>query len=632
MAELRLTELVQRVDQDKLVIPDFQRGFKWQTPDIRKLLESLLLDFPIGAALFWRTQRTTLEFRRIEDIEFSDGENEDEAEVQPHEESSAEEIDFILDGQQRITSIYKLFPRTLEPTEHELESRFKGLRFFLDLGKLGIPLELDHLRHANFAKYRDPDCVSSAIVEKRHADLRKEFRAGNGIRAPQRLSEENILSVCQRKLWLPLTRAFLENKQAHLQRLRRTVEAGLKTKVDSHLGSESREEMNRLVESGLDGWVDWFTSSFQATLNSKTLTCLIHDSEQAEGLARIFETINSTGMSLSVFDLLVARLGTWRTSSGQPTNLRKLVSASVPKSLLQIFDDDRSLGGTASQQLPRILALRAGIELRKGEILKTQKQRFLNVVEESGMGLQFALRTLNEKMGVINESYLPFKDLIALIGGTYQEPWNKVKDQVVAFLWTICLVEDWDSSTNDKSRAAFKLLDNLLAKRVPAIEVVDKFEKEFPDFEAVRDATSKANIVFRTLMAFNLARSGVDWAGVQRLPGVVQEDHHIFPRDWLGNNRDQSEDKQTWTALRDSVLNRVFVSEKANADARAQTPPNYLVKLTLEQRRVLQIPESFLGPLQTPIKSDVFSTFLKNRYDIIRQDFIDYVRHHLLTT
>lgn len=42
MADFQLTDLVGCVDQDKLVIPDFQRGFKWQTRDIRKLLESLL--------------------------------------------------------------------------------------------------------------------------------------------------------------------------------------------------------------------------------------------------------------------------------------------------------------------------------------------------------------------------------------------------------------------------------------------------------------------------------------------------------------------------------------------------------------------------------------------------------------
>lgn len=133
MADYKLTELVQRVDQDKLVIPEFQRGFTWQTPDIRKLLESLLLDFPIGAALFWRTQRTMLDFRRIEDVQFSDGDSDDEEETEVHEETRAEEIDFILDDQQRITSIYKIFPSSLAPTDHELESRFKGLRFFLSL-------------------------------------------------------------------------------------------------------------------------------------------------------------------------------------------------------------------------------------------------------------------------------------------------------------------------------------------------------------------------------------------------------------------------------------------------------------------------------------------------------------------
>jgi hypothetical protein len=131
----------------------------------------------------------------------------------------------------------------------------------------------------------------------------------------QRLNDENILLICQRKLWLPLTRGFLENKQSHLQRLRREVEADLRRQVDAYTGSESRDDLRSHVEAGLDRWADWFTSNFQATLNSKTLTCLIQGNEKPEGLARIFETINSTGLSLSVFDLLVARLGTWQSGS-----------------------------------------------------------------------------------------------------------------------------------------------------------------------------------------------------------------------------------------------------------------------------------------------------------------------------
>ena len=64
----------------------------------------------------------------------------------PHDEGGADEIDFILDGQQRITSIYKLFPQTLVPTDRELDSRFKGLRFFLSLERLGIPRKIKDLQ------------------------------------------------------------------------------------------------------------------------------------------------------------------------------------------------------------------------------------------------------------------------------------------------------------------------------------------------------------------------------------------------------------------------------------------------------------------------------------------------------
>jgi Protein of unknown function DUF262 len=460
MADFKLTDLVVRVDQDKLVVPDFQRGFKWQTADIRKLLESLLLDFPIGAALFWRTQRAMLDFRRIEDIEFSDDETEGEGDIEPHgQELKSDEIDFILDGQQRITSIYKLFPAMLAPTTQELDSRFKGLRFFLALEKLGVPRKLEDLNRTDFQAYSDPDVVAGAIVEKRHADLKKEFRQVTGEKAPQRLNEENILLVCQRRLWLPLTRAFLENKQSHLQRLRRVMENDLRNQVDKYSGMDSRKSLEALVEAGLDRWADWFTSSFQATLNSKSLTCLILGNDKPEGLARIFETINSTGLTLSVFDLLVARLGTWKANEGN-TNLRKLVLIHVEKDFLQRFDDPRSLGGTASQQLPRLLALRAGIELKKGEILKQKKTTFLDQAEMSGPGLNCALSTLTLHMGVIDHSYLPFKDLIALIGAAYSDAWDHVKDRVIAFLWMLCLVEDWDSSTNDKTRAAFKQLDD----------------------------------------------------------------------------------------------------------------------------------------------------------------------------
>src|SRR5262245_26746301 len=111
-------------------------------------------------------------------------------------------------------------------------------------------------------------------------------------------------------------------------------------------------------------------------------------------------------------------------------------------------------------------------------------------------------------MGVIDDTYLPFKDLVALIGSAYSNKWYQLKDRVIAYLWTICLVEDWDSSTNDRTRAAFRELNDLLEGRLPGKAIVEKIEHEFPDFDDVREASSKASIIFRTLMAFNLSRGG----------------------------------------------------------------------------------------------------------------------------
>jgi hypothetical protein len=84
MAEFKLNRSRPTRGPRQVGDPGFS-ALKWQTPDIRKLLESLRLDFPIGASLLWRTQRGMLEFRRIEDVEFSDGEENESAISETHE-------------------------------------------------------------------------------------------------------------------------------------------------------------------------------------------------------------------------------------------------------------------------------------------------------------------------------------------------------------------------------------------------------------------------------------------------------------------------------------------------------------------------------------------------------------------
>jgi hypothetical protein len=57
---------------------------------------------------------------------------------------------------------------SLTPSEHELESRFRGLRFFLALEKLGIPRKLADLSRTEkeLEPFSDPDVVAGAIVAR----------------------------------------------------------------------------------------------------------------------------------------------------------------------------------------------------------------------------------------------------------------------------------------------------------------------------------------------------------------------------------------------------------------------------------------------------------------------------------
>jgi len=91
---LKLADIMRDVERGKLRIPRFQREFVWERPKVVKLLDSIYHQFPIGSFFFWEAPRTYNRFFR------------NIAELGLPEPDARDEITFILDGQQRITSLY----------------------------------------------------------------------------------------------------------------------------------------------------------------------------------------------------------------------------------------------------------------------------------------------------------------------------------------------------------------------------------------------------------------------------------------------------------------------------------------------------------------------------------------------
>jgi hypothetical protein len=87
---LKAWELVERAVSHQLSVPEFQRGFVWKPTQVRDLVESLWLDYPIGSLLIWNSQGAVEE--RI---------------ARDAQRPSL----WVVDGQQRTTALAILFGR-----------------------------------------------------------------------------------------------------------------------------------------------------------------------------------------------------------------------------------------------------------------------------------------------------------------------------------------------------------------------------------------------------------------------------------------------------------------------------------------------------------------------------------------
>ncbi len=108
---ISIAEAMRNIEDGKYVIPAFQRQYVWTMPQVEKLWDSILLGYPISTFLFWHLddENTTWDMyfcNFLKDITFnssraSDSPNYDLSAIDVSRTSTA-----ILDGQQRLTSLY----------------------------------------------------------------------------------------------------------------------------------------------------------------------------------------------------------------------------------------------------------------------------------------------------------------------------------------------------------------------------------------------------------------------------------------------------------------------------------------------------------------------------------------------
>lgn len=92
-SHLTYEQLKSKIETGNMLIPQFQRDFVWNKAEAAKLLDSILKGYPIGSFILWETKERLRTIKNIGGISLPTP-------------KAGDSVYYVLDGQQRITSIY----------------------------------------------------------------------------------------------------------------------------------------------------------------------------------------------------------------------------------------------------------------------------------------------------------------------------------------------------------------------------------------------------------------------------------------------------------------------------------------------------------------------------------------------
>ncbi len=519
-----LHELLRDVQGGKLKLPDFQRGWVWDDNHILGLITSIAQSFPIGAVMLLQAGNPDVKFkeRLVEGV--------DNPSPSPTE-------NLILDGQQRLTSLYQsLFSKEAVATRNE-RGHAVSRWYYIDIRKAlayGVDLE---------------DAIFSTPEDR----VFKNFR-GEPIPNRDYSTQDKEFAACV----FPLCNVFSS--------------APWRTSFSKF--HKYSPEMSQL-------W-DGFEESIIKRFEQYQIPMIVLLKETAKvAVCQVFEKVNTGGVSLTVFELLTATFAVdnfnlrddWFARERDVKKHKALASVENTDFLqtltllaTQKRRQDAQEKGILKDQLP-------AVSCKRKEVLRmttTDYQMWADAVQG---GLIKVAKFLTSQR-IYSFSDLPYRTqlipLAAILAtlGTKSET-ESARKKIEQWFWCGVFGELYGGAVETRSA---KDLQEVLAW------IDGGFE---PD--TVRDSNFAANRLYslrtRNSAAYKglhalVMRQSVDFrSGAEINVASYCDDkldiHHIFPRDWCDKN-------QIGSAKRDCIINKTAISARTNRSIGGRAPSEYL--------------------------------------------------------
>lgn len=524
-----LETLLKDIDAGKIQLPDFQRPWKWDVDRIQSLLASIAKGFPVGVVMTLETGSDEVNFA-----------------VRPlsgARAASANPNFLLLDGQQRLTSLYQsLFSQ--DPVD-SCDPRGKVMRgyFYIRVAE-SIDPDLDMEDDAIF--FVKEDRVVKANFDRDivadYSDMDKEIAAG----------------------------VFPLNKIFDIRYIR---------KYSGKFASRHSNSDHMLDE--------FFDGPLKELSDYKVPVIELSNTTKREAVCTVFEKVNTGGVALNVFELLTATFAAgsadfrlnddWTERKKKMIALRPVLAGVENTDFLQgislLASRRRRLSHSGdSEKVP-------GITCKRKDILKLSLEDYLEWADKLTEAFIWAGQFVNNQF-IFRHQDLPYRTQLVPLASIRVALGSEADLQGIARLLTRWY---WSGVLGELYGGA---VETRFARDLEEVEAWVRGGSEpgtvaGASFNPDRLLTlrTRNSAAYKGIYALTMRGDVKDWVYNQTINQGSYQDfavdiHHIFPQKWC-------ETAGIDNALVQSIVNKTPISSATNRFISAKAPSRYVGELAV---------------------------------------------------
>lgn len=552
----QITDLMRTIHSGATQLPDFQRGWVWDDNRIRALIASITCNFPVGAAMFleYGNENVRFKYRVIEGSPSLD--------VVPNE--------LILDGQQRLTSIYSALYSD------------KPVKTRTDKGK-----EIDRFYYIDIQKAIDP------TVDRIDA----------------------IISVPSSKI---VTSNFGRDIELDLSTPQKEYEHKLfPLNIVLDFMKTAMWQQSYFQHYGLDPAVVQEFMHFQnlitmPTIQYKMPVILLGKETPKEAVCQVFENVNTGGVSLTVFELITA------VFAMDDFELRKDWDERQKK----YFSGDLLSVTTATDFLTACTLLasykRGGtVSCKKKDVLNLTLTDYNNYANGLAEGFVEAEKILQEERIFVSRDLpyttqlIPLAVLCTLLADGNKIKITNIKNKIKQWYWCGVFGELYGSANETRYVNDVVGVMDWVINNGPVPKTVQEAY-----FNPTRLLTlqSRQSAAYKGIMALILKNHCQDFISGREMDFTLYKAenidiHHIFPKDHCEKS---GYPKSKWN----SVVNKTPISYSTNREIGGSAPSIYLGKIATKGQVDANVLDGYLETHWISIeaaRNDDFNAFIVSR-------------------